>query len=786
MTKKSLSAVFFVAMFLCVLSVSAQTSAFTQQGQLNVGGNPASGNFDFEFKLFDAGAGGAQQGSTVQRLNVAVVNGIYAVLLDFGTAALPGANRFLDISVKPAGGGAFTQLTPRQPVTSAPYTVRSLSAATADNATQLGGVAAANYLQTNGNGSGLTNLNASSITTGTLANARLGLIPTTNIADAAVTSPKIASGQVVKSVNALTDNVTLAAGSNITITPSGNTLTIASTGSSGGILNQTTIQTGANFNIDGNGTAGGTLTGGVVNAATQYNIGGTRQFTANGPFNSGSSNFTASNSFLGERSGMNTVPDPSITDSSGKFNSFFGAGAGESNVFGRSNAYFGANAGRSASGSFNAHFGVDADVAGSGSRNVFVGYTAYSKGNDNTAVGYAAGTSSSGATQMNTTAIGSSSRITGDIQFATAIGAGSNVNTSNTVVLGRTADTVQIPGGLNITGSLDIAGSLNVTGTFTPAITNGASIVNIDAGNIATGLLSNARLGIVPIANGGTGSAIKNFVDLTTTQNIAGNKTFSGTLTGSIVNTTNQYNIDGNRVLSIAGVDNVFTGVGAGTANTGTGNSFFGRNAGAANTTGNSNTVIGSGADLGSSNLTFATAIGAGAVTNSSDTVTLGRDVDVVRVPGILRVATLGSAGATPLCQNGANAIATCSSSLRYKTNIGQFSQGMSFVNKLRPISFDWKDGGMKDVGFGAEDIAKIDPRFVTFNSAGEVEGVKYNRLSVAFVNAFKEQQSQIEEQRRQLDEQRSANTKLQAELTALRALVCATNKEAVVCKELR
>lgn len=115
------------------------------------------------------------------------------------------------------------------------------NATTATNATQLGGVAASQYLQTNGNGSGLTNLNASNITTGTLANARLGQIPTANIADSAVTSAKIAGGQVAKSVNGLTDNVTLAAGSNISITPSGNTLTIASTGSGG---------------VSGSGTAG--------------------------------------------------------------------------------------------------------------------------------------------------------------------------------------------------------------------------------------------------------------------------------------------------------------------------------------------------------------------------------------------------------------------------------------------------------------------------------------------------------------------------------------------------
>jgi hypothetical protein len=46
----------------------------------------------------------------------------------------------------------------------------------------------------------------------------------------------IANGQVVRSLNGLHDAVTLAAGSNVTITPSGNTLTIASTGSGTGGL----------------------------------------------------------------------------------------------------------------------------------------------------------------------------------------------------------------------------------------------------------------------------------------------------------------------------------------------------------------------------------------------------------------------------------------------------------------------------------------------------------------------------------------------------------------------
>jgi len=48
-------------------------------------------------------------------------------------------------------------------------------------------------------------------------------------------------------------------------------------------------------------------------------------------------------------------------------------------------------------------------------------------------------------------------------------------------------------------------------------------------------------------------------------------------------------------------------------------------NAGNANTTGSSNTVLGANADVGSGNFTFATAIGAGAVANASSQITIGQ-----------------------------------------------------------------------------------------------------------------------------------------------------------------
>lgn len=89
--------------------------------------------------------------------------------------------------------------------------------------------------------------------------------------------------------------------------------------------------------------------------------------------------------------------------------------------------------------------------------------------------------------------------------------------------------------------------------------------------------------------------------------------------------------------------------------------------------------------------------------------------------------------------------ISTCSSSLRYKTNPALFTSGLNLVNQVQPITFDWKTGGMRDLGLGAEDAAAVEPLLVTYNEKGKVEGVKYDRVAVVLVNAVKEQQTQIQ-----------------------------------------
>src|SRR5207244_3026372 len=115
-----------------------QTTAFTYQGRLTDAGSPANTNYDLQFTLWDSSVGGTQQPqpapAVLTKTSVAVTGGVFSVLLDFGVSAFPGADRFLEVGVRPAGGAAaFTVLAPRQQISSTPYALRTLNATAADS-----------------------------------------------------------------------------------------------------------------------------------------------------------------------------------------------------------------------------------------------------------------------------------------------------------------------------------------------------------------------------------------------------------------------------------------------------------------------------------------------------------------------------------------------------------------------------------------------------------------------------------------------------------------------------
>jgi Chaperone of endosialidase len=97
---------------------------------------------------------------------------------------------------------------------------------------------------------------------------------------------------------------------------------------------------------------------------------------------------------------------------------------------------------------------------------------------------------------------------------------------------------------------------------------------------------------------------------------------------------------------------------------------------------------------------------------------------------------------------------------------VQSFSAGLSLIDRLRPVSFEWKNDNRRDLGLVAEEVAEVEPLLATYNATVEVEGVKYDRVGVVVINAIKEQQAQLQRQQQQIQS-------LQRQIDALERLAC-------------
>lgn len=135
MKLRSITVSIMVLAFLSVCA-TAQTTTSNFQGRLNDGSSPANGQYDLQFKLFDAITGGTQVGPTIDRPGLTLINGVFSTTLDFGASPFTGSNRFVEISVRRSGStNAHVVLGARQQIMSVPFAVRSANATQADNAT---------------------------------------------------------------------------------------------------------------------------------------------------------------------------------------------------------------------------------------------------------------------------------------------------------------------------------------------------------------------------------------------------------------------------------------------------------------------------------------------------------------------------------------------------------------------------------------------------------------------------------------------------------------------------
>jgi hypothetical protein len=437
------------------------------------------------------------------------------------------------------------------------------------------------------------------------------------------------------------------------------------------------------------------------------------------------------NSFVGALAGFNNT--------TGEQNSFLGTNAGNSNTTGGQNTYVGAHAGRfNQFGSNNSFLGYNAGNNNIGERNSFVGSStgfANTTGFANSFFGFNAGIS-------NTVGYSNS--------FLGSYAGKSNLSGERNSFVGRDA------GYSNTTASDNSfigaqSGFSNISGTFN-------SFVGAQSGySNATGS-NNSFMGYqAGFSNTGDRNSFMGFKAGYSNLNGVAN-CYVGAFAG----------------FSSTGFSNCFIGAYAGQAGTsGTNNSFVGRDAGygtttggynsilgyaagSKNTTGSNNLFIGAHANASSSGLTNAGAIGFRAYVTASNALVLGSINGQNGATSDTKVGIRTTAPGYSLHVNGTAAKPgggtwTVASDKRLKRDISDFNDGLSVLEKIKPVSFRYNgkagiDTDKQFVGVLAQDMLQIAPymvgAFTYQDSTGKTEQyLDYdpNALSYILVNSVKE-----------------------------------------------
>ena len=108
--------------------LAAQGTAFTYQGSLTDGGNPANGTYNLRFSLYTSATTSTASAGPITTNGVAVSNGLFTVTIDFGANPWDGTAYWLGIGVETNGAGSFKTISPRQELTPAPYSIFATTA----------------------------------------------------------------------------------------------------------------------------------------------------------------------------------------------------------------------------------------------------------------------------------------------------------------------------------------------------------------------------------------------------------------------------------------------------------------------------------------------------------------------------------------------------------------------------------------------------------------------------------------------------------------------------------
>src|SRR5262245_29596761 len=89
----------FYVVLVAGIPATAQGTAFTYQGRLSDGTNPANGIYELTFALYTNSSSGTAIAGPLTN-SATVTNGLFTVLIDFGTGVFTGASTWLEIGAR--------------------------------------------------------------------------------------------------------------------------------------------------------------------------------------------------------------------------------------------------------------------------------------------------------------------------------------------------------------------------------------------------------------------------------------------------------------------------------------------------------------------------------------------------------------------------------------------------------------------------------------------------------------------------------------------------------------
>ncbi len=187
-------------------------------------------------------------------------------------------------------------------------------------------------------------------------------------------------------------------------------------------------------------------------------------------------------------------------------------------------------------------------------------------------------------------------------------------------------------------------------------------------------------------------------------------------------------------------------------------------NAGSNITTGNNNIAIGLNAG---SNLTTGNGdidIGSAGVAGESHTIRIGNagQYTMTFMAGIWGSQVKKGAS---VVVNSNGQLGVEESSERYKSDIAPMGSVSEAMQQLRPVTYHLKSdpAGERQYGLIAEEVNEVYPELVVRDDAGNIEGVRYDRLAPILLSEVQEQQRQLGDLKQQLAELQELNRAMMA-----------------------